>query len=169
MAIVEVIKGDITKLEVDAIVNAANEHLQHGGGVAAAISRAAGPELQDESSLLEPVPTGSAKATKGYNLEAKWVIHAVGPRWVGGHNNERQLLESAYKSSIRLAAELGAKSLAFPSISTAIFGFPIELAAPIAMKAIQDESNKFPGIELIQMCAFSDEDFKTYQKELSLK
>jgi O-acetyl-ADP-ribose deacetylase len=168
MSVVEVIQDDITTLNVDAIVNAANEHLQHGGGVAAAISRAAGPELQAESNSVAPVPTGSAKATKGYNLAAKWVIHAVGPRWLGGNNREAQLLESAYRSSIRLAAELGAKSLAFPSISTAIFGYPVEEASKIAIKAILDESNNHPGIELIQLCTFSDADFKTYSHALSL-
>ena len=167
MATIQIIQGDITTLAVDAIVNAANDQLHHGGGVAAAISRAAGPELQAESNQIAPVPTGSAKATQGYSLKAKWVIHAVGPRWTDGQNNEPQLLANAYKNAIKVAAELGAKSLAFPSISTAIFAFPIELAAPIAIKAIQEESQNFPEIELIQMCTFSDQDFKTYEKVLN--
>lgn len=167
MAILQVIRADITTLNVDAIVNAANEQLQHGGGVAAAISQEAGPNLQAESNLIAPVPIGSANATKGYDLKAKWVIHAVGPRWSGGQSNEPQLLDSAYRSAIKVAAELGAKSLAFPSISTAIFRFPIELAAPIAVKAIQEESLKYPELELIQMCTFSEHDFVIYSAELN--
>jgi O-acetyl-ADP-ribose deacetylase (regulator of RNase III) len=166
MAQVCVIQGDITTLKVDAIVNAANEYLQHGGGVASAISRAAGPELQAESDQLAPVPTGAAKATRGYNLKAKWVIHAVGPRWSGGQDQEAQLLESAYRSAIQVAAELGAKTLAFPSISTAIFGFPIDLAAPIAIRAITDEASKHPTLLEVTMCTFSDHDFEIYERAL---
>jgi len=120
MARIQVIQGDITTLTVDAIVNAANNRLQHGGGVAAAISRVAGPQLQSESDQVAPVPTGTAKATRGYNLKAKYVIHAVGPIWSGGQSSERQQLDSAYRCAIKVAAELGVKSIAFPSISTAI-------------------------------------------------
>ncbi len=167
MTIIEVIKGDITKLEVDAIVNAANDRLLHGGGVAKAISSAAGPELQEASRQVAPVAPGQAKATAGYNLPAKWVIHAVGPRWRGGVENEPEVLESAYRNAIRVADELGVKTLAFPSISTAIFGYPIELAAPIAMRAITSESIRFPEIELIQMCTFSNIDFTAYQTALA--
>ena len=166
MARLEVIQGDITQLNVDAIVNAANEQLAHGGGVALAISNAAGPELQAESYTIAPVPTGSAKATKGYNLAAKWVIHAVGPRWLGGESNEERLLESAYRESIKVAAKLGAKTVAFPSISTAIFSFPIQLAAPIAVQAILDELENHPGIEKVQLCTFSNEDFTAYSAQL---
>ena len=166
MARLEVIQGDITQLNVDAIVNAANEQLAHGGGVALAISNAAGPELQKESNQIAPVPTGSAKATKGYNLAAKWVIHAVGPRWLGGESNEERLLESAYRESIKVAANLGAKTVAFPSISTAIFSFPIQLAAPIAVRAILDELENHPSIEKVQLCTFSSEDFTAYSSQL---
>lgn len=167
MANIEVIQADITTIAVDAIVNAANEELQHLGGVAAAISRSAGYDLQFESNLIAPVPTGSAAATKGYDLKAKWVIHAVGPRWSGGQNREPELLESAYRTAIQVAAELGVTSLAFPSISTAIFGFPVELAAPIAINAIKQESAKFPVLHEVIMCTFSDSDFQTYKKALS--
>lgn len=166
MTKLEVIQGDITLLHVDAIVNAANEHLAHGGGVALAISRAAGPELQKESNQIAPVPTGSAKATKGYDLPAKYVIHAVGPRWTGGESSEEQLLASAYREALKVAADLGVKTIAFPSISTAIFGFPIQLAAPIAIKAIRDELVNHPEIEKVQICTFSDSDFATYEAAL---
>lgn len=162
----EVIQGDITLQYVDAIVNAANEHLAHGGGVALAIARAAGPELQKESNEIAPVPTGQAKATMGYNLPAKWVIHAVGPRWSGGESNEAQLLASAYKEALKVAGALGVKTIAFPSISTAIFGFPVELAAPIAVKAISDELENQPEIEKVQICTFSNDDFLTYSSHL---
>lgn len=164
---VHVIKGDITQLAVDAIVNAANEQLQHGGGVAAAISAAAGHELQVESNQLAPVRTGTAKATKGYNLTADWVIHAVGPRWSGGENHEGRLLDSAYRDAIRVSAELGVTSIAFPSISTATFGFPLELAAPIAIHAIKKEAENNPRIREIIICTFSDSDFDAYEKALA--
>jgi O-acetyl-ADP-ribose deacetylase (regulator of RNase III) len=167
MGIIRVIRADITTLEVDAIVNAANEHLQHGGGVALAISRAAGPELQAESNEVAPVPTGHAKATGAYNLNAKWVIHAVGPRWFGGENQEPELLESAYRESMKRAKELGAESIAFPSISTAIFGYPIELAAPIAMKVLVEEVKANPTLTDVIMCTFSETDLAVYSNELS--
>ena len=163
MTRIEVIQADITKLEVDAIVNAANEGLVHGGGVARAIAQAAGPDLWRECEVVAPVPTGTAKATAGYNLPAKWIIHAVGPVWNGGEQGEPEKLAGAYRTSIEVAAELGAKSIAVPCISTSIFGYPGELAAPIAIKSVEDALKNAPNIELVQFCTFTDEDYKIYK------
>lgn len=133
--------GDITASSADAIVNAANSHLAHGGGVAAAISRVAGPELQRESDeLVEregPVPVGGAVATGGYGLPARWVIHAVGPRYGQEGGREPELLAGAYRSSLDVAREVGATSVAFPAISTGIFGYPLEDAARIAVETVR--------------------------------
>ena len=126
--------GDITQLEVDAIVNAANEHLSPGSGVDGAIHAAAGPELADECETLGGCPTGEARITNGYNLEAKHVIHTVGPIWEDGHENEPQLLENCYKNSLRLASENGIRTIAFPAISTGAYDFPPDQAAQIAVK-----------------------------------
>lgn len=167
MGIIRVIRADITTLEVDAIVNAANENLQHGGGVALAISRAAGPKLQQESNEKAPVPTGHAKATKAYELKATWVIHAVGPMWFGGEKGEPELLASAYRESMKVAKELGAKTIAFPSISTAIFGYPVDLAAQIAIRVIHEELLETSSISEVIMCTFSEHDFFTYERALT--
>lgn len=129
--------GDITTLEVDAIVNAANERLAPGGGVCGAIHRAAGPDLAEECARLGPCRTGDAVATDGYALPARWVIHAVGPVWHGGDRDEVELLASAYRRSIEVADELGAASIAFPAISTGIFGFPTALAAGTAVATLR--------------------------------
>jgi len=130
----EIIQGDITKQEVDAIVNAANTSLLGGGGVDGAIHGAAGPELLEETKKIGGCPTGEARYSKGYRLPAKWVIHTVGPVWGGGNRGEEELLASCYRNSFKLARELGVKSIAFPSISTGAYRFPIERATEIALE-----------------------------------
>ncbi len=135
----EIVEGDITKQNVDAIVNAANNSLMGGGGVDGAIHRAAGPELLQETRTIGGCPTGEARVSKGYRLPAKWVIHTVGPIWGGGNNNEDSLIESCYRNSFKAAKEKGIKTIAFPSISTGAYGFPLERATEIALK----ETKKF--------------------------
>jgi len=131
-------RGDITRLDVDAVVTAANDRLAGGGGVDGAIHRAAGPELLQACRTIGGCPTGDARITPGFKLKAKWVIHAVGPVWYGGARNERQLLASAYRRSLELAREKECTSIAFPAISCGVFGFPIPAACSIAVRTVND-------------------------------
>ncbi len=158
------ILGDITKLEVDAIVNAANSSLLGGGGVDGAIHRAAGPELVHECRLLHGCKTGQAEITRGYRLPAKHVIHTVGPVWNGGDKREAELLAGCYRQSLELAVKHSLKSIAFPSISTGIFGYPIAEAAAIAVKTAREFIKEHP-LEVV-FCCFSGRDLAIYQAEL---
>jgi O-acetyl-ADP-ribose deacetylase len=160
---IEIHKGDITKLNVDAIVNAANTSLLGGGGVDGAIHRAAGKELLEECKKLNGCKTGEAKITKGYNLPAKFVIHTVGPVWSGGKYNEDELLASCYRNSLRLAVENGIKTIAFPAISTGVYRFPLEKATKVAIDEITKFLNGNDEIEKVIFVAFDDHTYKTYQ------
>ncbi|MGN1378302.1 MAG: O-acetyl-ADP-ribose deacetylase [Dorea sp.] len=160
----KVVLGDITKSDCDAIVNAANTSLLGGGGVDGAIHRAAGPELLEECRTLHGCPTGEARITKGYRLPAKYVIHTPGPIWQGGRYGEEELLASCYRSCLELAAEHGVKRIAFPSISTGIYGFPLGKAAPIAVHTIRTFCEDHPQIEEVRMVCF-DQRTKTYYEK----
>ncbi len=159
---IEVIKGDITKLKVEAIVNAANTTLLGGGGVDGAIHRAAGPQLLDECRSLGGCKTGQAKLTRGYNLPAKYVIHTVGPVWKGGDFDEAKLLNSCYLNSLKLAERQEVKTIAFPAISTGVYGFPKTKAARIAIQTIKDYL-KNSKIEKVYLVAYNDENFDLYK------
>ena len=163
----EIIRDDITKVQVDAIVNAANSSLLGGGGVDGAIHRAAGPELLAETRTLGGCKVGEAKITKGYKLPAKYVIHTVGPVWRGGNRREPELLRSCYLESLELAAIEKCASVAFPNISTGIYGFPKEQAAAIAIEAVRAylEEEEFP--KKVIFCCFDDENYEIYQELLS--
>jgi len=160
MGDIQIIQADITGLDVDAIVNAANSSLLGGGGVDGAIHRAAGPELLAACRPLGGCPTGEARITPGFRLKAHWVIHTVGPVWHGGGQHEPELLRACYENSFALALENGAKSIAFPAISTGVYRFPKEAAAEIALDAMRAASDSF---EKIVACCFSAEDVARYQ------
>jgi len=160
---IEIIQGDITRLQVDAIVNAANKSLLGGGGVDGAIHRAAGPGLVKECRKLNGCETGNAKITGGYNLPASFVIHAVGPVWQDGKKNEEKLLASCYQKSLEIAAEKHLKSIAFPNISTGIYGFPKEKAAGIAISTVTSFLNQNPKIKKVIFAIFDEENYEIYQ------
>jgi len=161
MASLEIHRGDITKLAVDAIVNAANSSLLGGGGVDGAIHRAAGPDLLHACRLLGGCKTGDAKSTPGFRLPAKWVFHTVGPVWNGGHLGEDDLLASCYNRCLDLAREHGAQRIAFPAISTGVYRFPLERATEIAVRTVREHGHT-PQLDRVLFVAFSEEAERAY-------
>jgi O-acetyl-ADP-ribose deacetylase (regulator of RNase III) len=161
-----VVEGDITKQAVDAIVNAANTTLLGGGGVDGAIHRAGGPRLLEECRALGGCPTGQAKMTKGHNLPAKWVIHTVGPVWHGGSRGEDELLASCYRTSLALAAEKSVRTVAFPAISTGVYGFPFARATAIAVREVRIFLEKNPALEKVVFVCFGQDAYECYLKAI---
>jgi len=160
---ISLVEGDITKLDVDAIVNAANESLLGGGGVDGAIHRAAGPELLGECRTLKGCPTGQAKITRGYKLKARHVIHTVGPVWHGGTNNESALLANCYKNAMRLVVDNHLRSVAFPAISCGVYGYPMEAACAIAVGETSHFLRTNPTVEKVIFCAFENDVRAAYE------
>ncbi|MCD6305980.1 MAG: O-acetyl-ADP-ribose deacetylase [Deltaproteobacteria bacterium] len=161
---IRIIEGDITRQEVDAIVNAANTSLLGGGGVDGAIHRAAGPELLQETRQIGGCPTGEARVTKGYRLPARWVIHTVGPVWSGGGRNEEALLANCYRNSLQAAVDIGAKTIAFPSISTGAYRYPLEKAAEVAMIETKRFLKQGADIKEVIFVCFGKKVFNAYQE-----
>ena len=163
---IEVVEGDITRLDVDAIVNAANESLLGGGGVDGAIHRAAGPRLLEECRGIGGCPTGQARITGAYDLPARHVVHTVGPVWRGGDRGEDGLLESCYRESLRLAAERGARTIAFPSISTGVYRFPVDRAAGVAVRTVTAGLAEHPSVRRVVLCCFDGRTAGVYRGAL---
>ena len=163
---IHAILGDITTLDVDAIVNAANGSLLGGGGVDGAIHYAAGRGLLDECRKIGGCPTGEARITKGHDLKARWIIHTVGPIWRGGNEGEPKLLAACYESSFRLAVGHNIKSIAFPAISTGAYAYPLELATDIAVSRVKAFTDRTDGFEEVIFCCYSGEDFRVYKRSL---
>jgi O-acetyl-ADP-ribose deacetylase (regulator of RNase III) len=161
---IQIVEEDITKQEVDAIVNAANTSLLGGGGVDGAIHRAAGPELLEENRKIGGCPTGEARVSKGYKLPAKWVIHTVGPIWAGGGKNEENLLANCYRNSLKAAQDLNIKTIAFPSISTGAYGFPLERATEITMEETKRFLETDETIDKVVFVCFGETVFNTYRE-----
>jgi O-acetyl-ADP-ribose deacetylase (regulator of RNase III) len=164
---ITVVPGDITRQKVDAIVNAANERLRGGGGVDGAIHRAAGAQLLEECIQIGGCPTGEARITKGYKLPARYVIHTVGPVWQGGDRGEPGKLAACYRNSLRLAAENGARTIAFPGISTGVYGYPLEEATRLAISTVQDCLAELPGIEEVRFVTFGERATEVAERALA--
>jgi O-acetyl-ADP-ribose deacetylase (regulator of RNase III) len=163
--VIEAVRGDITEQDVDAIVNAANSSLLGGGGVDGAIHRAGGPEILAECRQLGGCDTGDAKATTAGRLSARHVIHTVGPVWRGGGDGEEELLASCHRRALELAAELGCRTVAFPAISTGVYGYPVEQAAPVAVASVREAMRE--PIELVRFVLFSDEHLGAFERTLA--
>jgi len=166
---VEVVRGDITRQRVDAIVNAANSSLLGGGGVDGAIHRVAGPELLEVCRRIGGCPPGEARITAGFRLPARWVIHTVGPIWRGGGSGEDETLARCYRSAFAIARERGLTSIAFPSISTGIYGFPLQRAVPIALRELRTGQEQNPDLEVVRVVCHGDDTYRAYARGLELE
>ncbi len=165
-SVLELVEGDITQQDTEAIVNAANEQLRVGGGVDGAINRAGGPKIQEEARRIGRCPTGQAVITTGGNLKARYVIHTVGPIYHGGQQGEPELLASAYRESLKLASERGVKSLAFPSLSTGVYGYPVPDAARVALGTVKNYLAQHPEIELVRFVLFGHSTYEAFAEAL---